>query len=71
MSEEREVLASEISGHGRLKPCAVCGLPKETRELQLVPGDTVGLAGTGNVDICNDCYRDLQGGDLVSIDEPV
>jgi hypothetical protein len=71
MSEEREVLSSEISGHGKLKPCAVCGLPKSSSDLYLVPGEHVGIAATGNVDICADCYRRLQRGEIVSLDDPV
>jgi hypothetical protein len=63
MSEDQEVVNRELGGNG-MKPCALCGIPKPKDSLILVTGETIGHVGGGNVDVCVDCYKGLQRGDV-------
>jgi hypothetical protein len=66
VSEEREVVNKELLGN-ETKPCAICEIPKPKSELILVTGEVLGHAGGGNVDVCLDCYRSIQRGDVEPI----
>lgn len=70
MSEEREILNKELLGDEESKPCAICEIPKPKSELILVSGETLGHVGGGNVDVCIDCYRSIQRGEVEPIGDP-
>lgn len=70
MSEEREIVGKELLGDESTKPCAVCEVPKPKDELMLVSAESLGHAGGGNVDVCVDCYRSIQRGDVEPVGDP-
>lgn len=70
MSEEHEVFSKELLGNEEARTCEVCGLSKPKSELVLVSGEVLGHAGGGNVDVCVDCYRGIQRGDVEPIGDP-
>ncbi len=69
MSEERDVVNRELLGEDT-KPCALCEIPKPKSSLILVSGEVIGLIGGGNVDICPDCYRTMQTGEVEPPGDP-
>lgn len=69
MSEEQEVVNRELGG-GDSKPCALCGVPKPKKSLLLVTGEVIGHMGGGNVDVCIDCYKRIQAGEVEPIGDP-
>jgi hypothetical protein len=70
MSEDYEVVNRELLGESETKPCAMCGISKPQSSLYLVTGEVIGHAAGGNVDICDDCYQELQRGDVEPIGDP-
>jgi hypothetical protein len=69
MSEDQEVVNRELGGDD-LKPCALCGIPKPKNTLILVSAEQIGHMGGGNVDVCVDCYRGIQRGDVEPVGDP-
>jgi hypothetical protein len=70
MNEEQEIVNRELLGDSESKPCALCGISKPNTSLLLVTAETIGHVGGGNVDVCVDCYRGLQRGDVEPIGDP-
>jgi hypothetical protein len=64
VSEERDIVRSELLRDEETKNCAVCGLPKAKSTLILMSSEELGHAGGGNVDVCVDCYREIQRGEV-------
>jgi hypothetical protein len=69
MSEEQEVVNREIGGNDT-RPCALCGIPKLKSSLILISSEEIGHVGGGNVDVCVDCYRGIQRGDVEPAGDP-
>jgi hypothetical protein len=69
MSEEHEVVNRELGGN-ETKPCALCGIPKPKNSMILVTGEVIGHAGGGNADVCVDCYKGIQRGDVEPTGDP-
>jgi hypothetical protein len=69
MSEERDVVNRELGG-SETKPCALCEISKPKSSLIMVSSETIGHSGGGHVDICADCYRSLQSGDVEPPGDP-
>jgi hypothetical protein len=70
VSEDREVMRNELIGRNETRVCTVCDLPKPTSRLLLVSAETIGHVGGGNVDICIDCFRSLQRGEVEPLGDP-
>jgi hypothetical protein len=70
VSEDRDVVQNELLGDEETKRCAVCDLPKPRSALILISGEELGHAGAGGVDVCIDCYRSIQRGDVEPIGDP-
>lgn len=70
MSEDYEVVNRELLGEDATKPCAMCGISKPTSSLYLVTAEVIGHIGGGNVDVCEDCYKGLQRGDVEPVGDP-
>ncbi len=69
MSEDQEVVNRELGGSD-YKPCALCEVPKPKKSLLLVTGEVIGHMGGGNVDVCTDCYKRIQAGEVEPIGDP-
>ena len=70
MSEEQAALNKELTGNDDSRTCAACGLSKPASELVLVSSETLGHVGGGNADVCLDCYRQIQSGDVEPMGDP-
>jgi hypothetical protein len=70
MSEEQAAMNRELVGGGDSKPCTLCGVPKPKDSLLLISGEMIGHTGGGDVDVCVDCYRRIQRGDVEPIGDP-
>lgn len=61
--EEQLILRRELLGDTERSQCALCQHIFPLRELQLIPGDEVGLSDVEFVSVCHECLREFRSRD--------